>query len=444
MSAAASSPVLVVEDRDSLRRLLQRALEESGYDVVAAACRSEAERALGERSFDVVLTDLKLPDGDGLDVLRAAGRLDSPPPVVVMTAHGSVAAAVEAMKLGAIDFLEKPVEVDELRELVASLIKRGGQGHDQAAPPAFEVEGAPPIVGEHPALRASLRLLRKVAPTEGTVLLLGESGTGKELFARALHGLSPRRAGPFVAINCAAIPESLIENELFGHEKGAFTGASSRQAGRFEQAARGTLLLDEIGELSEPVQAKVLRVLEERTFERVGSGLTVKADVRLVAATNRDLSRLVAEGRFRADLFYRLEVFPIELPALRERASDIPLLVRHLAARAAERHALEQPVLSSQALDLLAGQEWPGNVRQLSNVVERAVILSEDGTVGRAELEELIEPLAKNDEREQLKALLLETNGDKHAAAQRLGVSYRTVQRRIRQYDLEGFPQYRG
>jgi DNA-binding NtrC family response regulator len=343
------------------------------------------------------------------------------------------------MKQGAVDFLEKPLEIEDLFRLVARLL--GGEGDSEC----FEPPGGPAIVGRHPSLRQALRLLERVAPTESTVLLTGESGTGKELFARAIHALSPRLQGPFVAVNCAAIPEALMENELFGHEKGAFTGADRRQSGRFEIAAGGTLLLDEVGELSQPVQAKVLRVLEERTFERVGGGATQRAHVRLVAATNRNLEQMVETGAFRADLYFRLDVFPIALPPLRERSTDIPPLCRHLLARIAERHRVPAPELRERAAELLAAQPWPGNVRQLANVLERALILAPGPRLDVVDLKPLLEPLGDPAaaERERLRETLAETDGDKRRAAELLGVSYRTLLRRIKEHDLEGFPRYR-
>jgi DNA-binding NtrC family response regulator len=352
-----------------------------------------------------------------------------------------VATAVEAMKLGAFDFLEKPVAIDDLYRLIERAI--GDRGElDEAA--VFHVPGAPAIVGRHPRLRTALRLLQRVAPTESTVLLTGESGTGKELFARAIHALSPRRQGPFVGLNCAAIPDSLIENELFGHEKGAFTGADRRQPGRFELAEGGTLLLDEIGELPLGVQGKVLRVLEERTFERVGGGRTQRAEVRLVAATNRDLQAMVDTGELRSDLFFRLNVFPIELPALRERASDVPILARHLLQEIARRHHTEPPHLAEDAAGLLAAEAWPGNVRELANVLERAVILAEEPVLRAAELQPLLRPLAAAGERDRLRQALIDAAGDKRRAAELLGMSYRTLLRKVKEHDLEGVPQYRG
>jgi len=429
--------LLIVEDRDSLRRMLERALGQEGYDVASAADGRAGIRLLGERAFDFVLTDLKLPDVSGLEVLEASRTAQPRVPVVVLTGYGTVGTAVEAMKLGAYDFLEKPLEIDDLSRLIEEAIGERGEAA------VFRVPGAPPIIGAHPRLRAAIRLLQRVGPTESTVLLTGESGTGKELFAQALHALSPRRGGPYVALNCAAIPETLIENELFGHEKGAFTGADRRQPGRFELAQGGTLLLDEIGELPLAVQGKVLRVLEERTFERVGGGRTMRADVRLIAATNRDLEGMVAAGELRSDLFFRLNVFPIELPPLRERASDVPLLARHLLEEIARRHHAEPPRLEDAAADLLAGEPWPGNVRELANVLERAVILSEGPTLRASELRPLLRPLTGSGERDRVKQALTAADGDKHRAAEILGMSYRSLLRKVKEHDLEGVPRYR-
>ena len=447
----ANGRILIVEDRDSLRRMLERALGQEGYEVTAAADGRSGIQLLGERPFDFVLTDLKLPDVSGLEVLEASRAAQPRVPVVVLTGFGTVGTAVEAMKLGAWDFLEKPLEIDDLSRLIERAVgERSGPGEEAAA--VFQAPGAPPIVGVHPLLRTALRMLQRVGPTESTVLLTGESGTGKELFARSIHGLSPRREGPCVALNCAAIPESLIENELFGHEKGAFTGADRRQPGRFELAQGGTLFLDEIGELPVGVQGKVLRVLEERTFERVGGGKTLRADVRLVAATNRDLAAMVAAGEFRADLFFRLNVFPIELPPLRERASDVPLLARHLLVEIARRHRIEPPRLEEDAAGLLAEGPWPGNVRELANVLERAVILTEGPAIRAADLRPLLRPLAGSSgsaapegsaERDRIKQALVEAEGDKHRAAELLGLPYRTLLRKVKEHDLEGVPRYR-
>ncbi len=429
----------MVEDRDSLRRMLERALRAEGYEVVAVADGEAGIERLRGGGLDLVLTDLKLPGASGLEVLEAAREHGSGLPVIVLTGYGSVPTAVAAMRGGAYHFLEKPVEIDDLCRLVAEAVGEPGAGEV----PGLDLPGGPTLVGRHPALRAAFKLLRRVAPTESTVLLTGESGTGKELFARALHMLSPRSGGPFVAVNCAAIPETLVENELFGHEKGAFTGADRLQEGRFEAAAGGTLLLDEIGELPAPVQGKVLRVLEERTFERVGGGRTRTADVRLVAATNRDLAAMVEAGSFRSDLYFRLDVFPIALPALRERASDVPLLARHLLREIARRHRREPPAPDEAALELLAAQPWPGNVRELANVLERAVILAEGPRLTVADVKPLLAPLEGIGERERIRRALDEAAGDRRRAATLLGMSYRTLLRRIRRHDLGGYPDYR-
>ena len=429
--------ILVVEDRDSLRRMLDHALSGEGYCVDTSSSAEAGIEKIEQSDFDLVLTDLKLPGQSGMDVLRASRELDPSVPVVVLTAHGTVHTAVEAMKEGAADFLEKPVEIDDLFRLVASLVGESSEGA------SLNVPGGVPIVGQHPKVKAALRLLERVARTDSTVLLTGESGTGKELFARALHALSPRSSGPFVAVNCAAIPETLIENELFGHEKGAFTGAHRRQGGRFEAASGGTLLMDEIGELPLAIQAKVLRVLEERTFERVGGSQTLKAEVRLVAATNRELASMVERGGFREDLFYRLEVFPIELPPLRERASDIPQLAQYLLDNIAQRQKASRRQLTEGSLKLLESHSWPGNVRQLANVLERAMIVGEGPRLDAAELRQLLSSSANRGDRDQVCDALEEAAGDKRQAAEILGVSYRTLQRRIKDYDLGGFPQYR-
>jgi DNA-binding NtrC family response regulator len=436
----------VVEDRDTLRRMLGRALTSDGHDVSAVADGETAiERLEGEERFDLVLTDLRLPGASGLDVLRVARSAQPWAPVIVLTGYGNVPTAVEAMRLGAYHFLEKPVEVDDLSRLVGEAL--GDRESDEAGEPEADglaLDGGPTIVGRHPRLRAALKLLQRVAPTESTVLLTGESGTGKELFARAIHRLSGRSEGPFVAVNCAAIPEGLVENELFGHEKGAFTGADRRQVGRFEMADGGTLFLDEIGELGPAVQGKVLRALEERRFERVGGGRTLSVDVRLVAATNRDLETMVGEGTFRSDLYFRLAVFPVELPPLRERASDIPLLARHLLHDIARRHRRSAPpVPSEQALERLSARSWPGNVRELANVLERAVILAEGPRLEAADLEPLLAPLEEAGERDRIKRALAEAAGDRDRAAELLGVSRRTLLRRIRRHDLGGYPEYR-
>jgi DNA-binding NtrC family response regulator len=376
-------PVLLVEDKDSLRAMLRHALEGQGHVVVEACGEVEALEQLRQARPAVVLTDLKLPDGDGLGVLRAAKELDAQVPVVVMTAYGSIQDAVLAMKEGAMDFLAKPVDPDHLLLLVERAIAQRRM-HTEYILLKEELaarRGAPRIIGEDAQLRQVSQQLHRAAATDTTVLIEGESGTGKELFARALHALSPRADGPFVAINCAAIPETLLETELFGHEKGAFTGASQRKPGRFELAHRGTLFLDEIGELPLALQAKILRALELKNFERVGGTQSITVDVRLVAATNRNLKARVAERQFREDLYFRLSVFPIQIPPLRERADDVVILARHFVDKFSREVNKPPLIFTDSALDELRAYPWPGNVRELQNCIERAVILCDGDTI---------------------------------------------------------------
>jgi DNA-binding NtrC family response regulator len=348
-----SLPVLIVEDKDSLRTMLRHALEAHGHAVLEARDEPEAVRELRQTRPVAVLTDLKLPVGDGFGILRAAKELDPDLPVVVMTAYGSIQDAVAAMREGAMDFLAKPVEPDHLLLMVERAIaqRRMLTEFIVLKEELAQRRGAPRIIGEDAKLRQVSQQLNRAAATDATVLLEGESGTGKELFARALHALSPRADGPFVAINCAAIPETLLETELFGHEKGAFTGATQRKPGRFELAHRGTLFLDEIGDLPLALQAKILRALEQKQFERVGGTQSLNVDVRVVAATNRNLKQRVAERQFREDLFFRLSVFPIEIPPLRERGDDVLILARHFVERFCKDLNKKPLSLSSGAID---------------------------------------------------------------------------------------------
>ncbi len=439
------SAILLVEDRDSLRRLLEQVLLQAGHEVEAVADLPQAHQALASRKFDLVLTDLKLPSGEGIELIAAARGVT---PVVVLTAYGTVRTAVEAMKLGAVDFLEKPVELSELEALIE---RWTGQAQGpQRSRGVLELPGMPPIVGSDPRFLAALRLLERAAPTESTVLLLGPSGSGKELFARALHVLSRRATGPFVAVNCAAIPESLVEAELFGHEKGAFTGADRRRLGRFEQARRGTLFLDEIGELPLGVQGKLLRVLDGGGFERLGGNERLEADCRIVAATNRNLADSVQLGQFRADLLYRLEVLPVRVPGLSERPSDLVPLAEHLLERHASRHRVALPRLAEEARRWLLGQAWPGNVRQLSNLMERAVILYPGELLQAKSLEQLTAALGtpapaevvpsdsapSGDERARLESMVQAANFELKQAARELGWPLRRLERKLRGYGL--------
>ncbi|MGE0447976.1 MAG: sigma-54-dependent transcriptional regulator [Vicinamibacterales bacterium] len=379
----ADPPILIVEDRDSLRTMLRHALEAQGHAVIEARDQPEAVEVLRSGRAGLVLSDLRLPEGDGFGVLRAAKELDPDVPVIVMTAYGSIHDAVAAMKDGALDFLAKPVDPDHLLLLVerAFVQRRLAAEIVLLKEELAQRRGAPQIVGEDPKLKQVTLALHRAAASDATVLLEGESGTGKELFARTLHALSPRADGPFVAINCAAIPETLLETELFGFEKGAFTGATARKPGRFELANRGTLFLDEIGDLPLSLQAKILRALEEKQFERVGGTALLSVDVRVVAATNRNLRAAVAARQYREDLYFRLSVFPIVIPPLRERPRDIPLLARYFVDRFCRELRKRPLVLMPSALDALTSYSWRGNVRELQNCIERAVILTDGDSI---------------------------------------------------------------
>jgi DNA-binding NtrC family response regulator len=376
-------PILLVEDKDSLRAMLRHALEAQGHAVIEARDQAEATNALRGVRPGVVLTDLRLPQGDGFGVLRAAKELDPELPVIVMTAYGSIQDAVVAMKDGALDFLAKPVDPEHLLLMVerALSMRRLATENILLKEELAQRRGAPQIIGEDQKLKHVTVALQRAASTDTTVLLEGESGTGKELFARALHALSPRVDGPFVAINCAAIPEHLLESELFGYEKGAFTGASQRKPGRFELAHRGTLFLDEIGDLPLALQGKILRALEEKRFERVGGTTPLQVDVRVVAATNRNLKAAVAARQYREDLYFRLSVFPIAIPPLRDRRHDIPMLARFFVERFCRDLNKPALTLAPSALDELLAYSWRGNVRELQNCIERAVILTEGDTI---------------------------------------------------------------
>lgn len=381
--------VLIVEDKESLRAMLRHALEREGYSVIEANDQVSAEFALQQRRPALVLSDLRLPVGDGMGVLTAAKAADPDLPVIVMTAFGGVEDAVRAMKEGALDFLAKPVDPEHLLLLVGRALERRRlttENHLLKEELGWR-RGLPAIIGDHEALRRVLMAVQRAATAETTVLIEGESGTGKELVARAIHTLSHRADGPFVAINCAAIPETLLETELFGYEKGAFTGAVGRKAGKFEVAHRGTLFLDEIGDLPFALQAKILRALEERRFERVGGNTPVTVDVRVVAATNRNLRAAVAARRFREDLFFRLSVFPLTVPPLRERATDIPVLARYFVDRFCRDQKKRALALAPTAVEALTKHTWPGNVRELQNCLERSVIMAEGDTIHTAHLQ---------------------------------------------------------
>lgn len=372
--------ILLVDDEPLMRLSMVDALEAVGYDVHAAATGTEGIEAIREKTFDLVITDLRLPGADGLTVLKAAKDKAPQTEVVVITAHGSVETAVGAMKLGAFDYITKPFQMDELLLLVERIgrivtLRRENQDLKETLEDKFCFNG---ILGTNSRMRAVLDKIKLVAATDSTVLILGESGTGKELVANAVHQNSPRRDYPLIKVSCAALPETLLEAELFGHEKGAFTGALRQRRGRFELANRGTLFLDEIGELSPVVQVKLLRVLQERKFERVGGNETIEVDVRLVCATQKDLRKEVAQGRFREDLFYRLNVVQIVIPPLRQRQEDILVIADHVLQTCSTKMNKKLRGFSQQARELLLRYSYPGNVRELENMVERAVALGHE------------------------------------------------------------------
>ena len=450
--------ILLVEDKAELREMLSIALGRMGYEVTAAAGLTEATAALHRHPYSAVLTDLKLPSGSGMEVMRAALEADPGVPVIIMTAYGSIAEAVTAMRDGAYDFIQKPIDLEHLRHLLARALERQQLLRENLVLREEYARrmGFPRIVGEDPALLEAARAVQRIAPTETTVLLLGESGTGKELFARAIHQLSGRAGKPFVALNCAAIPETLVENELFGHERGAFTGADSRRAGKFELAHGGTIFLDEIGELPAAAQSKLLRVLEEHVVERLGGSAPFRADVRVIAATNRDLEKATEAGEFRRDLYYRLATFPIRIPPLRERGGDVERIAEHLLERL--RRELRKPGLrlGADAVAALRAHSWPGNVRELANVIERAAILNEGelhaadlglaanvrGTAAGVvsldgSLPEVSSRAVESVERSKIEATLRECKWNKSAAAQRLGISYKTLLNKIHAYGLD-------
>jgi nitrogen regulation protein NR(I) len=367
--------VLIVDDEPNLRKILSAQLSRDGYDVMTAEDGEQGLAMLREHHIDLVITDLKMPKIDGMTLLRQAHAEAPELPVVMITAHGTVDTAVEALKLGAFDYLTKPFDKDEVRQIVAKALKTRQLADEEASSTGAAAPGARfGIIGSSPGLTDLYAVLERVADTPTTVLITGESGTGKELVARALHDHSSRKDKPFIKVNCAAIPKELIESELFGYERGAFTGAVSSKPGRFELANGGTLFLDEIGEIPVEMQVKLLRALQESEFERVGGIKTMRVDVRLVAATNRDLKKLIAGGTFREDLFYRLNVVPIRLPALRERTTDIPLLVEHFLAKFNERLKKHVAGVEDDAIGVLSSYAWPGNIRELENVIERAVL----------------------------------------------------------------------
>ena len=441
--------ILVIEDDPTFRSLLVAILEDEGYGIVEEEDGKQALLALRRRSFDLVLSDLRLPGMEGLDLFRSAKAEGIAPPFILLTAFGTVEEAVSALKEGVTDFLTKPLkDPDALRTLVRRTLENRRRELTLTVLRERETAGLPPeeVLFAGAAMAEAHRLIGNVADTPASVLISGESGTGKELVARMIHLASQRRDAGFVAVNCAAIPENLMESELFGHEKGAFTGATQARPGKFELAAGGTLFLDEIGELPLALQAKLLRVLQERTFERLGGRREIRADVRIVAATNRDLGAEIREKRFREDLYYRLNVFPIHLPPLRERRDGLPILTEYLVLRAAQQIGRAVSHVEPEVHAAFADYDWPGNIRELQNVIERAVILS-SGRITLSDLPELIRrpvkrPSVTTDgslqdlEREAILEVLAQCDGNRRLAAERLGISKRTLQYRLKEYGL--------
>jgi two-component system response regulator AtoC len=469
---AAKARILVVEDEPNLRRVLCAMLARDGYEVVSASDGAEALAVIDD-SIDVVVTDLKMPNVDGMEVLRRVAVAHPAVPVVMITAFGSVGHAVEAVKAGAFDYIEKPGEQEQIRLTIAKAVKQSAanRAQPQTAGMGDEAVGRFGLVGKSQEMQHIFQIIETVANTPSTVLITGESGTGKELVAKALHENSSRQGKPFIKINCAAIPKDLMESEMFGYERGAFTGATSSKPGRFELADAGTLFLDEIGEIPVEMQVKLLRAIQESEFERVGGLATIKVDVRLITATNRDLEKEVQLGNFREDLFYRLNVVPLRVPPLRERRSDIPLLVHHIIRKFNERLKKAIRTISDEALARLQAHSWPGNIRELENVLERTILfcasdhiavadlpeehgtlaaarrpahersgefdaVSGDPLTGDTSLKDIVRAKTSQVERELIIQALDETGGNVTQAAKLLKISRKSLQMKMKEFGL--------
>jgi len=449
--------LLIVEDEKTSREGLRAALEDR-FEVFVAEDAASATRLLEEENFDVLLTDFRLPHEDGMKLIQRAKSLPRPPVCILMTAYGSEELAVEAMKSGADDYIAKGrLQIDELEMRIARALKqRHLESENVVLKQRLETRfGVENIIGNTPAMHHVLELVRAVAPARTTVLITGESGTGKELIAKAIHQLSPRKNARLVTVHCAGLSPTLFESELFGHEKGAFTGAHERRLGRIEEAQGGTLFFDEVGEIDLATQVKLLRFLGERTFERVGSNKTLSADVRLVAATNKNLAALVKEGTFREDLYFRLRVVEIHTPPLRERKEDIPLLAQAFLKEFASENAKNVTAISREAMDALLKFAWPGNVRELRTALEHAVVLARGATVEVRDLPESVrlgtgvdlgessglsgDLTVTEAEKQLIIRALKETGGNRSAAAKKIGMSRRTMHRKLHTYHLENF-----
>jgi nitrogen regulation protein NR(I) len=453
-----SARILIVDDERNLRRVLAAHLKREGWDVEEAADGAEALNRLAQGAWSLVITDLKMPNLDGLGLLERAATRYPDLPIVLITAHGTIETAVSAMKRGAFDYITKPFDQDELLAVVRKALATG-ERQGREARRAGPTGAASEIIGTSPAIQSMLKMIDRVADSPSSVLIQGETGTGKELIARALHQKSGRASKPFVAVNCGAIPESLMESEFFGYEKGAFTGAASSKPGRFELADGGTLFLDEIGELPKPLQVKLLRVVQEQTLERVGGVKMIRVDVRVLSATHQDLKLKIKEGSFREDLFYRLNTVTLKLPPLRERKEDLPLLIDHLLRKYSER--LHRPVrgMSPEARAVLTTYNYPGNIRELENIIERGVLLSQGEALRLEDLpEELhhaspstaesespspdrikdrVKSIKGQMEREMIVAALQETGGNVTLAAKQLGLSRKGLQLKMKAYQIQ-------
>ena len=441
--------ILVVDDEPVVRESLQSYFTEDGYVVETAADAKEALRTMQSQSWDLLLVDIRMPGMDGLELHRKAKQIDPEAVVIIMTAFASVDTAVRALKDGVYDYVTKPIDPDDLERVISKgleqrrLVVENRQLKEKLE--AVSTEKVEAVIGESREIEEMRASIRTVADTDATVLILGESGTGKELAAKAIHGASARRHMPLVVVHCAGVPDGLIESELFGHEKGAFTGAEYKRKGKFELADGGTIFFDEIGEVAPKTQVDLLRVLEEKTFSRVGSNEVIQADFRVIAATNRDLAKEVEEGRFRLDLYYRINVFSIALPPLRSRRSDIPRLADHFLLKSARAMGRRACRLSPEAIDLLTTYDWPGNVRELENVIERAVIVQKGEAIGPDDL--ALKPRAavaldsdlslEELEKRHIQAVLIRLSGNVSRAAEALGIDRVTLYSKIRKYGLK-------
>lgn len=445
--------ILIVEDEASQRDVLRDILEEAGYMVKAVERAPEALAALRAGPYSLLITDLRMPEMDGIELLTEAKRLRPELEVVVMTAYATVETAVHAMKLGATDYLAKPFDKDMLLVVAAKALERSNlrQENRQLRTLVTESVSLGNIIGEAETMQTVFDIVRRVVPVSSTVLITGESGTGKEMVARHIHFCGPRQSKPFIVVNCAAIPDTLVESELFGHEKGAFTGADSARAGKFESADGGTIFLDEIGDMRLDAQAKLLRVLQDGLVERVGADRPRKVDVRVIAATNRDLQKLVAEGDFREDLFFRLDVLPVPLPALRNRIHDLPLLIDHFRKKLSERLGKTCPTVSADALELMRVYRWPGNVRELENALEQLYILTDADVITPEVLPQKFHERAigsgdfklprgglvlEDMEQDLIRQAIARSGGSIKEAATLLGLTYKTLQYRLKKHDI--------